>query len=203
MIVTDAVFSMDGDVAPLDELVETGARVIVDEAHATGVIGPEGRGLVHELGLQNEVITVGTLGKALGSYGAFVCCDARTADFLVNRARTLIYSTALPPPSVGAALRALELMDRELVGRLHANARTLRERARRRGHRHADRPARVRRARGGAGPQRRGAASRASSPRRSARRPSRPGPRGCGSSPPPPTIPPICGARDRCFMRTL
>ena len=126
MIVTDAVFSMDGDVAPLVELVETGARVIVDEAHATGVIGAEGRGLVHELGLQNEVITIGTLGKALGSYGAFVCCDAKTADFLVNRARTLIYSTALPPPSIGAALRALELMDRELVGRLHANARVLR-----------------------------------------------------------------------------
>ena len=127
VIVTDAVFSMDGDVAPLAELVETGAQVIVDEAHATGVIGAEGRGLVHELGLQREVITVGTLGKALGSYGAFVCCDARTADHLVNRARTLIYSTALPPPSVGAALRALELMDRERVGRLHANARVLRE----------------------------------------------------------------------------
>jgi 8-amino-7-oxononanoate synthase len=125
-VVTDAVFSMDGDVAPLEAIVETGARVIVDEAHATGVIGAEGRGLVHELGLQNEVITVGTLGKALGSYGAFVCCDAETADVLVNRARTLIYSTALPPPSIGAALRALELMDRELVGRLHANARTLR-----------------------------------------------------------------------------
>jgi 8-amino-7-oxononanoate synthase len=127
VIVTDAVFSMDGDIAPLEALVETGARVIVDEAHATGVIGAEGRGLVHELGLQNEVITIGTLGKALGSYGAFVCCDARTADFLVNRARTLIFSTALPPPSVGAAIRALELMDRELVAKLHANARTLRE----------------------------------------------------------------------------
>jgi 8-amino-7-oxononanoate synthase len=125
VIVTDAVFSMDGDVADLHALVETGARVIVDEAHATGVIGPRGRGLVHELGLANEVVTIGTLGKALGSYGAFVCCDARTADVLVNRARTLIYSTALPPPSVGAALRALELMP-ELVPRLHENARTLR-----------------------------------------------------------------------------
>jgi 7-keto-8-aminopelargonate synthetase-like enzyme len=126
VIVTDAVFSMDGDVAPLEALVETGARVIVDEAHATGVIGREGRGLVHELGLSREVVTVGTLGKALGSYGAFVCCDARTADHLVNRARTLIYSTALPPPSVGAALKALELMDRDRVARLHANARVLR-----------------------------------------------------------------------------
>src|SRR3954467_14849990 len=115
VIVTDAVFSMDGDIADLAALVETGARVIVDEAHATGVIGREGRGLVQELGLAREVITVGTLGKALGSYGAFVCCDARTADVLVNRARTLIYSTALPPPSIGAALKALDLMDRELV----------------------------------------------------------------------------------------
>src|SRR5262245_59127257 len=125
VIVTDAVFSMDGDVADLVSLVEAGARVIVDEAHATGVIGASGRGLVHELGLSREVITVGTLGKALGSYGAFVCCDARTADFLVNRARTLIFSTALPPPSIGAALKALELMP-SLVPRLHENARTLR-----------------------------------------------------------------------------
>jgi 8-amino-7-oxononanoate synthase len=125
LIVTDAVFSMDGDVADVAALVETGARVVVDEAHATGVIGPEGRGLVHELGLSGEVITIGTLGKALGSYGAFVCCDARTADVLVNRARTLIYSTALPPPSIGAALKALELMP-SLVPRLHENARTLR-----------------------------------------------------------------------------
>jgi 8-amino-7-oxononanoate synthase len=127
VIVTDAVFSMDGDVADLEALVNTGARVIVDEAHATGVIGPEGRGLVHELGLQDHVITIGTLGKALGSYGAFVCCDRPTADYLINKARTMIYSTALPPPSVGAALKALDLMDRELVGRLHANARILRD----------------------------------------------------------------------------
>jgi 8-amino-7-oxononanoate synthase len=126
VIVTDAVFSMDGDIADLTALVETGARVIVDEAHATGVIGPEGRGLVHELGLQNEVVTIGTLGKALGSYGAFVCCDAKTADYLVNRARTMIFSTALPPPSIGAALKALDLMDRELMAKLHENARTLR-----------------------------------------------------------------------------
>ncbi len=128
-IVTDAVFSMDGDVAPLAEIAELAerhdARVIVDEAHATGVIGAEGRGLAHELGVQVDVV-IGTLGKALGSYGAFACCSRETADFLVNRARTLIYSTALPPPSVGAALKALDLMDRALVGRLHANARTLR-----------------------------------------------------------------------------
>jgi 7-keto-8-aminopelargonate synthetase-like enzyme len=77
--------------------------------------------------VHNVLINVlaGTLGKALGSYGAFVCCDAATADVLVNRARTLIYSTALPPPSIGAALKALELLP-ERVPRLHANARTLR-----------------------------------------------------------------------------
>jgi 7-keto-8-aminopelargonate synthetase-like enzyme len=129
-IVTDAVFSMDGDVAPLREIAELaerfGARVVVDEAHATGVIGAEGRGLACELGVSVDVV-IGTLGKALGSYGAFACCSRETAEFLVNRARTLIYSTALPPPSVGAALRALELMDRALVARLHANARVLRE----------------------------------------------------------------------------
>lgn len=126
VIVTDAVFSMDGDTADLEALVETGARVIVDEAHATGVIGAEGRGLVHELGLQDHVITIGTLGKALGSYGAFVCCSREVADYLVNRARTLIYSTALPPPSIGAALKALDLMDAPRMAKLHANARALR-----------------------------------------------------------------------------
>ena len=97
VIVTDAVFSHGRrHRATSNALVETGARVIVDEAHATGVIGPEGRGLVHELGLQDHVITIGTLGKALGSYGAFVCCDRATADYLVNRARTLIYSHRAP-----------------------------------------------------------------------------------------------------------
>jgi 8-amino-7-oxononanoate synthase len=128
-IVTDAVFSMDGDVAPLREIAELAeryrARVVIDEAHATGVIGAEGRGLAHDLGVTVDVV-IGTLGKALGSYGAFVCCSRETADFLVNRARTLIYSTALPPPSIGAALKALDLMDRALVARLHANARVLR-----------------------------------------------------------------------------
>lgn len=133
LIVTDAVFSMDGDLAPLEGIVELarrhGARVMVDEAHATGVVGEQGRGLVSALGLEREVdVTVGTLGKALGSYGAFACCGAQMARFLVNRARTLIFSTALPPPALGAALAALELLrtDRELVPTLHARARALR-----------------------------------------------------------------------------
>jgi glycine C-acetyltransferase/8-amino-7-oxononanoate synthase len=134
VIVTDAVFSMDGDLAPLQGIVELarshGARVVVDEAHATGVVGSGGRGLAADLGLERDVdVVVGTLGKALGSYGAFACCNAQTADYLVNRARTLIYSTALPPPALGAALAALELLREqpEIVDRLHANARVLRE----------------------------------------------------------------------------
>jgi 8-amino-7-oxononanoate synthase len=134
VVVTDAVFSMDGDLAPLHGIVELarshGARVVVDEAHATGVVGPGGRGLAAHLGLEREIdVVVGTLGKALGSYGAFACCDTKTADYLVNRARTLIYSTALPPPALGAALRALQLLREqpEIVERLHANARALRE----------------------------------------------------------------------------
>lgn len=133
VIVTDAVFSMDGDLAPLDGIVALarayGARVLVDEAHATGVIGPGGRGLVAELGLEAQVdVVIGTLGKALGSYGAFACCSRETADFLVNRARSLIYSTALPPPSVAAARAALGILEGtpELVERVRANARLLR-----------------------------------------------------------------------------
>ena len=176
--------------------------MIVDEAHATGVIGREGRGLVHELGLSNEVITVGTLGKALGSYGAFVCCDARTADMLVNRARTLIYSTALPPPSIGAALKALELMP-SLVPRLHENARTLRGAL---GVEVSDMPI-VPLVFGepetALAAERGGAASRASSPRRSAR-PRCPRARpGCGSSPPRRTIRPTSSRRPLLYENVM
>jgi glycine C-acetyltransferase/8-amino-7-oxononanoate synthase len=140
VVVTDAVFSMDGDLAPLSEMVAVarrrGARVVVDEAHATGIVGPGGRGLVAALGLEREVdVVIGTLGKALGSYGAFACAGAELVAFLVNRARTLIYSTALPPPSVGAALAALDLVcaQPELVARARANARLLRDALRERG----------------------------------------------------------------------
>jgi 8-amino-7-oxononanoate synthase len=140
VVVTDAVFSMDGDLAPLSEIVAVarrrGARAVVDEAHATGIVGPGGRGLVAALGLEREVdVVIGTLGKALGSYGAFACAGAELVAFLVNRARTLIYSTALPPPSVGAALAALDLVcaQPELVARARANARLLRDALRERG----------------------------------------------------------------------
>ncbi|MFL5781220.1 MAG: 8-amino-7-oxononanoate synthase [Thermoleophilaceae bacterium] len=134
LIVTDSVFSMDGDVAPLEEIVELGARydarVMVDEAHATGCVGPGGRGAVADAGLEGEVdLVVGTLGKALGSYGAYVCCDRQMAKFLVNRARTLIFSTALPPPAAAAAMAALEILREqpERVDKLSRNAAALRE----------------------------------------------------------------------------
>ncbi|HET9154861.1 MAG TPA: 8-amino-7-oxononanoate synthase [Solirubrobacterales bacterium] len=133
LIVTDGVFSMDGDVAPLPELLELarrhGARLMVDEAHATGAFGPGGRGSVAAAGLSGEVdVVVGTLGKALGSYGAYACADAETIDYLLNTARSFIFSTSPPPPAVGAALAALGLLEAEpeLVDRLQANARQLR-----------------------------------------------------------------------------
>jgi glycine C-acetyltransferase/8-amino-7-oxononanoate synthase len=134
LIVTDGVFSMDGSVAPLAEIVELArrhdARVVVDEAHATGAVGPGGRGTVAAAGLEDEVdVVVGTLGKALGAYGAYACCDRTTARWLVNTARTLVYSTALPPPVTAAALAAVDLLASEprLVERLERNAAVLRE----------------------------------------------------------------------------
>jgi glycine C-acetyltransferase/8-amino-7-oxononanoate synthase len=133
LIVTDGVFSMDGDVAPLAELAElaerTRVRLMVDEAHGTGTLGPGGRGAVAEAGVEDQVdVIVGTLGKALGSYGAFVACDSVMARYLVNAARTFIFSTAPPPPAVAGAMAALELLETrpELVTRLQSNAATLR-----------------------------------------------------------------------------
>jgi 8-amino-7-oxononanoate synthase len=133
LIVTDGVFSMDGDVAPLERIVELAhrhdARVVVDEAHATGTLGLEGGGAVAAEGLEDDVdVVVGTLGKALGSYGAYVCCDTAMAAYLTNTARTLIFSTALPPPAVAAAMAALELLREQprRVEKLQRNGRVLR-----------------------------------------------------------------------------
>jgi 8-amino-7-oxononanoate synthase len=133
LIVTDGVFSMDGDLAPLGGIVELaqrhGARVMVDEAHATGAVGLGGRGSVAPAELSGEVdVVVGTLGKALGSYGAYACCDRTTARWLVNAARPLIFSTGLPPPAVAGARAALTVLrsEPERVERLRRNARTLR-----------------------------------------------------------------------------
>ncbi|MEA2252433.1 MAG: 8-amino-7-oxononanoate synthase [Solirubrobacteraceae bacterium] len=133
VIVTDSVFSMDGDVAPLAEIVEIGRRrglrVVVDEAHGTGCIGPGGRGAVAEAGLEGEVdVVLGTLSKALGAYGAFAACDQEMAQFLVNSARPFIFSTAPPPPAVAGALAALDLLieQPQRVDKLQANADVLR-----------------------------------------------------------------------------
>ena len=134
LVVTDGVFSMDGDVAPLAELAELsvrhGCRLLVDEAHATGCIGPGGRGSVAAAGVTDEVdVIVGTLGKALGGYGAYVCGSAELVDYLVNSARPFIFSTAPPPPSVAAAGAALDLISEHsgLVQRLGENAAALRD----------------------------------------------------------------------------
>jgi glycine C-acetyltransferase/8-amino-7-oxononanoate synthase len=133
LVVSDGIFSMDGDVAPLPGLLELahrhGARLLVDDAHAIGAIGPGGRGSVAAAGLSGEVdVVVGTLGKSLGSYGAYACASAETVDFLVNSARPFIFSTAPPPAALGAAAKALELLaaEPERVERLRANAATLR-----------------------------------------------------------------------------
>jgi 8-amino-7-oxononanoate synthase len=133
LIVTDSVFSMDGDAAPLAEIVELarahGARTIVDEAHAIGVLGPGGRGAIAQAGLEGEIdIVVGTLGKALGSYGAYACAREETIRYLINTARPLIFSTAPPPPAIAGALAALELLEERphRVRRLRCNARVLR-----------------------------------------------------------------------------
>jgi 8-amino-7-oxononanoate synthase len=118
IVVTESVFSMDGDCTPLDALCEVaergGAAVIVDEAHATGLYGARGSGLVEELGLRERVLaTVHTGGKSLGSGGAWVAGSRVLCDVLVNRARSFIFSTA-PLPVIGAALEAgLQLIARE------------------------------------------------------------------------------------------
>ena len=115
LIVTDTVFSMDGDVAPLEGIVrlarDHGALLVLDEAHATGVMGG-GRGLAYEMGLAGEAdAVVGTFSKALGSYGAFVAGDGEIIDAVRNFGRAFIFSTSLPPAVVGTNLAALELVE--------------------------------------------------------------------------------------------
>jgi 8-amino-7-oxononanoate synthase len=117
-VVTESVFSMDGDLAPLSAIAEAAcaasAMLIVDEAHATGVFGPRGTGLIGALGLQDAVpVAMGTLSKALGGYGGFVAGSEVFRRWLINRARAFIFSTSLPPASVGAALGALAALDRQ------------------------------------------------------------------------------------------
>ena len=135
LLAVDGVYSMDGDVPPLAEMVPLarrwGAQVLLDDAHGTAVIGPGGRGSAALCGVVNEVdVHVGTLGKALGSFGAFVAGSFALRDLLVNTARSFIFSCALPPPQVAAARAALRIARREAWRReaLARNTRLLRER---------------------------------------------------------------------------
>jgi 8-amino-7-oxononanoate synthase len=115
LIVTESIFSMDGDAAPLRELValkeEYGAWLMVDEAHATGLYGKNRRGLAEELGVSDQIeIQMGTLGKALGASGGYICGSQALIDFLVNRARSFVFSTAPVPAAAAAATAGIRLV---------------------------------------------------------------------------------------------
>ena len=127
LIVTDGVFSMDGDIAPLDKLYELSrdynALLMVDDAHATGTIG-NGHGTAAYFNLEKEIdIQLGTLSKSLGSVGGYVAANSTIIDYLVNTSRSFIFSTALSPADIGAALAALQVLetDRSVLGRLQEN----------------------------------------------------------------------------------
>jgi 8-amino-7-oxononanoate synthase len=125
LVVTDGVFSMDGDIAPLADLARLcslyDALLVVDDAHGIGVVGPEGRGSIAELGLTEDQVPVliGTLGKAVGTSGAFVAGPAFLMDYLVQKARTYIYTTAMPPAIASATCASLDLIQREQHRRDH------------------------------------------------------------------------------------
>jgi 7-keto-8-aminopelargonate synthetase-like enzyme len=115
LIVTESVFSMDGDQAPLRQIVELkdkhGGWLMLDEAHVTGLFGSRGAGLADYLGLADRIeIQMGTLGKALGGAGGFVCGSRRLIDYLINRARSFIFSTAPMPAASSAATAAIRLV---------------------------------------------------------------------------------------------
>ena len=136
LVVTDGVFSMDGDIAPLPGIVEAaeevGAAVFVDDAHASGVLGRNGRGTVDHFGLHGRVaIQVGTLSKAVGSLGGYVAGSQDLRDILIQRARPFLFSTSHPPAVVAACRAALKVMqdEPELIERLWANTRRIQGRA--------------------------------------------------------------------------
>ncbi len=118
-IVTDSIFSMDGDLAPLADLVELknryGAYLVIDEAHGTGIFGESGRGVAEHFHVSNEIdIHVGTLSKAIGSFGGFVAGQSELIDYLVNFARPFIFETALPPSICAASIKAFDLIEEQL-----------------------------------------------------------------------------------------
>jgi 8-amino-7-oxononanoate synthase len=134
LVLVESIYGMDGDRAPLGGIVDLkdrfGAWLFVDEAHGIGVVGRHGRGLAEESGVQGRIeVQMGTLGKALGSCGAYVCGSAALRDYLINRARSFIFSTAPPPHCAAAACAAVELLGsregEELVAKLQDNISTL------------------------------------------------------------------------------
>ena len=140
LVVVDGIYSMDGDVAPLADLVPLakrwGATLLVDDAHGTGTLGATGRGSAEFCGVASDVdVVLGTLGKSLGSFGAFIAGSRALRELLVNTARSFIFSCALAPPQVAAARAALEVMRREPQRRerLAQNADRLRDGLARRG----------------------------------------------------------------------
>ncbi len=134
LIVTDSVFSVDGDIAPLKEIVELkerfGAILMIDEAHGGGVFGENRRGVAEMLGVEEGVeVHMGTFSKAFGSYGAYVCGSMKLVEYLVNRSRPFIYSTSLPPAVLGANLAAIRVVAEtpELSRKVLENAAYLRQ----------------------------------------------------------------------------
>lgn len=130
MIITDGVFSMDGDIAPLSDLCylkeRYGALLVVDDAHATGVIGRGGRGTASHFGLEGKVdIQMGTFSKALGTYGAFICCSRTIRDYFINRCRPFIFNTGIPPLIAGLTLKALDILEEkpQVIEKLRDNVR--------------------------------------------------------------------------------
>jgi 8-amino-7-oxononanoate synthase len=134
LVVTDALFSMDGDLVPLLKLTELAheydALVMVDDAHGTGVLGPGGGGITHHFPLKHfPAVVMGTYSKALGSMGGFICGPKLFIESLVNHARTFIYTTGLPPAVCGASLGALEVLQQEpqRVEKLWDNSKKVRD----------------------------------------------------------------------------
>lgn len=135
LVVTEGIFSMDGDIAPLEEILwlveKYGAALILDDAHATGVLGKGGRGTLEHLGLEENpfIIQVGTLGKALGTFGAFVAGGEDVIELLRSKARTFVYTTSLPPAVCAASITAFDMVEQNpfLRKRLWENVRYFKE----------------------------------------------------------------------------
>lgn len=135
LIVTDGVFSMDGTIAPVRELARLaerfGATLVIDDAHATGVLGKTGKGTLEHFGVEaaDSIIQMGTLGKAFGSFGAFIAGSQKMIELLVSKARPFIFTTALPPAVCAASMKAIELVETQpdMIEKLRRNSALLRD----------------------------------------------------------------------------